>query len=150
MEELVPLLQLQMEQGGQAPLTVTGFSMHPMLTPLRDRVWLRAFQGDVRRGDVILYRRDNGQYVLHRVIKLAEPLICCGDNQWQKEEVFSSQVIAVMTAFDRCCKCYSRKAWTYRLYNGFMVSFFFTRRPYIALRRMFGRLRRRLYRLKIR
>ena len=101
METLVPLLQLQMEQGGQASLTVTGSSMRPMLVSYRDSVLLTPVNGQLHLGDVILYRRASGQYVLHRIIKQTEPMICCGDNQWQQEEVFASQVIACVSAFCR-------------------------------------------------
>ena len=40
MEELVPLLQLQMETGGSARLIVTGYSMMPMLHHRKDSVVL--------------------------------------------------------------------------------------------------------------
>ncbi len=144
MEELLQLLQLQMEQGGRAALTVTGSSMLPMLTPLRDRVWLEPIRGELRSGDVILYRRENGQYVLHRIIKLSCPLICCGDNQWQKETVQPQQLLAVVTAWETSGKHRTLQSLTYRLYTWLMVSFFPLRRPYIAIRRQLGKIRRRI------
>ena len=38
MEELAPLLQLQLDNGGKANLVVTGNSMHPTLLHRRDIV----------------------------------------------------------------------------------------------------------------
>lgn len=146
MEELMPVLQLQMEQGGQAFLTVTGSSMLPMVTPHRDRVWLVPCPEQLRCGDVILYRRDNGQYVLHRIVRLSQPMICCGDNQWKAEAVRPDQAIALVTAFDRDGKHYTTHAWTYRLYVLMMTRLFFMRRAYIAVRRRLGRIRRYLQR----
>ena len=142
METLVPLLQLQMEQGGQASLTVTGSSMRPMLVSYRDSVLLTPVNGQLHLGDVILYRRASGQYVLHRIIKQTEPMICCGDNQWQQEEVFASQVIACVSAFCRNGRQYAVEDMAYRLYVWLMVRLFFLRRPYVVIRRALGNIRR--------
>lgn len=139
MEDLVPLLQLQMENGGEAMLAVRGYSMMPMLISDRDWVWLKADCSHVKSGDVILYRRDNGRYVLHRIVQLGDPFICCGDNQWQKEQVYPRQLIAVVTSFERNGVRYQLDAKGYRCYSWAMVSLFFLRRPYIALRRFMGR-----------
>lgn len=49
------------------PLQVTGRSMTPFLITGRDSVMLTALRQSPRRGDIILYRRENGSYVLHRV-----------------------------------------------------------------------------------
>ena len=140
MEDLVPLLQLQMENGGEASLAVKGVSMMPMLISNRDRVWLKADCSQLKAGDVILYRRDNGHYVLHRIIKKGNPMICCGDNQWQKEQVHSQQLIAVVTSFERAGVRHQLAEKGYRCYTWAMVALFFLRRPYIALRRFAGRV----------
>lgn len=49
------------------PLAVTGSSMTPFLVPGRDSVLLARPPERLRRGDIALYRRDGGAYVLHRV-----------------------------------------------------------------------------------
>jgi hypothetical protein len=39
-----------------------------------------------KKYDVIFYRRENGQYVLHRIIKIKKDgYVCRGDNQTAKE-----------------------------------------------------------------
>ena len=68
MESLLPLLQLQMDNGTKAPLCVTGTSMLPMLTPQRDTVYLEKCTQALKSGDVILYRRATGEFILHRII----------------------------------------------------------------------------------
>ena len=60
MEELMPLLQLQMETGGSARLTVTGSSMMPMLRDRKDQVFLEPITGPLKKGDLPLYRRTDG------------------------------------------------------------------------------------------
>lgn len=42
------------------PLQVSGNSMFPFLTHGRDTVYLSRLTRPVRRGDVLLYRRDSG------------------------------------------------------------------------------------------
>lgn len=143
MEALLPLLQLQMDNGTKAPLTITGISMLPMLSPDRDTVYLEKFTGDVKSGDVILYRRATGEFILHRIISAGEPMICCGDNQWQPEQVQREQVIARVVEFNRNGIHRSVDYGWYQLYIFFWVRLYCLRRPYIWLRRRMARLLRK-------
>ncbi len=69
MEELSPLLLECLEQGQEVVLTVTGNSMFPFLCHCRDQVVLVKVDGStLQPGDVPLYRRRDGQFVLHRVV----------------------------------------------------------------------------------
>lgn len=115
MEELYPILEAQLAHG-PAQLPVTGSSMSPTLRGGRDLVRLEKLAGRAGRGDVLLYRRHSGQYVLHRCLKAGEPLICCGDRQLTKEEVSGDQVLAVVTAFRRGGVWHEASAPLYRLY----------------------------------
>lgn len=65
-----------LNEGKQAPLNVTGNSMLPFLKHGRDRVLLEAFVSPAKTGDILLYRRSNGLFVLHRVVK------CDGNKLW--------------------------------------------------------------------
>ena len=62
-----------------------GTSMFPMLREDRNEICVvRA--DDISAYDVVLYVRDNGAYVLHRIIGIdASGYVCCGDNQWIPE-----------------------------------------------------------------
>ncbi|MBE6778212.1 MAG: S26 family signal peptidase [Ruminococcaceae bacterium] len=69
MEELSPFLTECLEKGQEVLLTVTGNSMCPFLYHRRDQAVLRRVNGTaLQPGDVCLYRRRSGQYVLHRVL----------------------------------------------------------------------------------
>ena len=149
MTELSELLLLQMENGGRARLTVTGGSMLPMLRPHRDAVELIAPDETGKKGDIILYRREDGDFVLHRIIALEDgQYICSGDNQVMREPVKPSQVLAVVDGFVRKGKRRSIYSFGYRLYKGLWVGAFPLRGIYIAIRRPLGRLRRRWKRNK--
>lgn len=142
MEELSELVMLQLEKGGRAHLTVTGWSMMPLLYHRRDAVELIPVSGQQKAGDIIFYRRENGQYVLHRIIALTEDdYICCGDNQAERETVFHTQLLAVVDGFTRKGKRYTLRAPGYRLYTAVWVKLFPLRKFYIALRRHLGGIR---------
>jgi len=144
MKELAEIIKLQLNNGGMATLTVTGNSMLPMLVSRRDSVVLVP-PGNEKKGDVVLYQRLSGQYVLHRIIEVTVTgYIISGDNQAVREPVTNKQIVAVMESFVRDGKHYSLNAPTYRLYQDVWVKLFFLRRYYFGLRRRLGKLWRRL------
>lgn len=58
----------EMVQGGRdVPITITGNSMSPFLIHGRDRVLLSKISRSLHKGDMVLYQRENGQYVMHRI-----------------------------------------------------------------------------------
>jgi hypothetical protein len=66
---------------------------------------------------LFLYRRDNGRYVLHRLMRMdGERLVCCGDRQTELETIRGEQVLAVVTAFCRKGVWRDVKDPLYRLY----------------------------------
>lgn len=149
MKELAELILLQLENSGKATLTVTGHSMLPTLRERRDSVILKIPDAKQKIGEIILYLRENGQYVLHRIIDMDEGgYICSGDNQVMREPVTHSQVLAVVTGITRKGKIYSVDSLAGRLYRVFWVGMFPLRKYYIALRRPLGRLRNKLIRRK--
>lgn len=91
--------------------------MHPTLHAGRDGVVLTA-PGKLRRGDILLFRRDSGEYLLHRVAK-AEPgkLVMNGDSQAWTEAIRPEQVLAAVSHIRRKGKLISCRRWDYRLYT---------------------------------
>ena len=85
------------------PLIITGNSMSPFLIHGRDTVYLSRLTRPVRRGDMLLYKRENGNYVLHRVFKATpESLTMIGDAQTILEPgIRREQVIAIVTRVER-------------------------------------------------
>ena len=140
------MLQLQLENGGKAPLQVTGNSMYPMLRSRKDSVLLQTVEGELHKGDLIFYRRENGAYVLHRIVKMpgGQAFICSGDNQFEPEQVKADQVIARVTEFTRKGKLYKAENAAYRLYVWLWTGLFPVRRPLLAIRKKLGDFRRKL------
>lgn len=142
MEELAPLLQQQMAAGGSAVLTVTGYSMMPMLHHRRDTVVLEEVKRPLQKGDIALYRRDNGAYILHRILrKKGDTYICCGDNQLRTEKVEARQLIAVVTEFTRKGRHHTVADKSYRFYQTLWVTLHPLRWLYLIPRRGLGMLR---------
>ena len=81
------------------PLIITGSSMSPFLIHGRDTVYLSRLTRPIRRGDALLYRRNSGQYVFHRVYRVDDSgLTMVGDAQTELEYgIQPRQVIAIMT-----------------------------------------------------
>ena len=145
MESIAELIRLQLAHGQRANLVVTGSSMMPMLHHRRDSVVLAPVKEKVKKGEVILYQRENGKYILHRVIALTDSgYICSGDNQAVRETVSHEQILAVVVGFTRKGKVRQTDALFYRLYTALWVGFFPLRRYYLVVRRRLGRLRNRL------
>ena len=82
------------------PLLISGNSMAPFLVHKRDTVYLSRLVRPVKIGDVLLYQRDNGSYILHRVYKIENgTYTMIGDGQFVLEKgIRADQMIAVMTS----------------------------------------------------
>lgn len=85
------------------PLVVTGSSMVPFLVGGRDRVFLSRLSRPARVGDILLYRRGSGAYVLHRVYRVQQgSFTMVGDAQTELEPgIGEHQVIAVVSRAER-------------------------------------------------
>ncbi len=118
--ELMPLIEDSFRQGMTVSLTVTGRSMTPLFRHKRDSVTLAPCDPySLKRGDVPLYRRDNGQYVLHRIVRVQpDTYTLVGDAQSELEVGLPKQnVCAVMVGFKRKGKAVTCGNVLYRAYS---------------------------------
>ncbi len=77
-----------------------GNSMWPMLKNRGQSVIVQLKTEKLKKYDVALYQRDNGAFVLHRVIFPTEDgYVMCGDSQSTLEKVGEDMVFGVMTGF---------------------------------------------------
>lgn len=117
LEEILPLLEESVAQGKSFRFMPKGTSMRPMLIMGRDSVELVKVTGPLKKYDIPLYRRSNGQFVLHRIVKAGENYTCIGDNQYEYEYgVLPEQIIAVVSAFEHNGKRYQVTDVSYRIY----------------------------------
>lgn len=113
----MPLMREQLAAGKSVKFSPRGISMLPMLRQGRDSVLLSPVPERLRKYDLPLYQRENGQYVLHRIVEVGETYVCVGDNQFELERGLGhAQMIALVTVFYRDGRKYSVNAPGYRLY----------------------------------
>lgn len=86
-EELFPLVDEIIKQDASVWITVTGMSMYPFLRDGKDEVELTgATFENVRKGDIVLFKRTGGAYVLHRILrKKTDCFYIVGDAQQRVE-----------------------------------------------------------------
>ena len=90
------------EGNENVPVPIKGISMRPFLRD-GDYAYLVSLPGKLKRGDIVLYRRKNGQYVLHRIYKVLKngDYLMLGDSQMMPEPVEAEQMLAIVS-FVRC------------------------------------------------
>lgn len=117
LEQLMPLFLEQFAQGKSVKFAPRGISMLPMLRQGIDCVILSPLPGKLQKYDLPLYRRDDGKYVLHRVVEAGETYTCMGDNQFVPEPgLRHDQMIALVTGFTRGERMHQVTEPMYRLY----------------------------------
>ncbi len=142
MAELLPMIEDSFRQGLTVTLGVTGNSMVPLFRHKRDSVILSPCDPlALKRGDVPLYRRPDGKFVLHRILRVKkETYTLAGDAQHELEVGLPKTcVLAVMTGFVRKGKTVSCRSIPYRMYSTLWM-WLRPMRPYLF---RVARLRRR-------
>jgi len=80
--DFIIILNEKFNKNEPVNLTVTGNSMVPFLVNKRDTVILTPPDNEIKKGDILFYRRTNGKCVLHRVKKVInESIYFIGDSQ---------------------------------------------------------------------
>ena len=130
---LAPVFAELIKEGKAVKFTVVGDSMYPMLRTKTDCVLLEKAE-KLKKYDIPFYKRGNGEYILHRIVKVDGGVFsCAGDNETKIENpVYSHQVIGKVSGFYRNGKFISCKNILYRLYTFLWINFKFVR-PVIFL-----------------
>jgi phage repressor protein C with HTH and peptisase S24 domain len=83
---------------GQLVYTNVGDSMYPMIKP-RDLLVIKKVTAPLKKNDIPLYKRDSGQYVLHRIVKIKNgEYYICGDNRaFIERGITDRHIIGVLT-----------------------------------------------------
>lgn len=143
---LMPLMQEQLHAGKAVQFVAYGRSMLPLLHD--SVVTLVSPPPVLKAGDVPLYRRKSGQYVLHRVVGVNSDgsYRLCGDNQYDIESpILHAQVVAVLTAFERDGKVVSvEEPWVKRYVRRLPLRRIWLHYRGMTPKRAFAALKRRL------
>ena len=82
LKEAWPMINQVLSRGEEFPIYPNGTSMLPLIRPGIDMVTL-VLPNELKKDDIVLYKRATGQFVLHRLIKINKKGLCTmfGDNQ---------------------------------------------------------------------
>lgn len=86
-------LEKLLQDGNIIEIKPQGYSMYPLFTPGRDFARIEQIPIDLfQKGDVALYRREQGILVLHRICKITnDGFYMVGDNQSEIEGPLSPE-----------------------------------------------------------
>lgn len=143
MVTLLPFIEEAFQKNTTFKIPITGTSMNPLLIAGRDYVLIRKPQFPLEIGDIPLYRRDTGVFVLHRVVDITEDgYIMCGDNQFILEKgITDKHIIGVVSSICRDGNLFDVDDSEYVKYKNKYVKNVKKRYP-------IRRLRYKLYRLR--
>jgi signal peptidase I len=113
-------------------IKLKGYSMYPLFVPDRDYAIIeKADPKQLKRGDVVLYRRDSGVLVLHRIYRVRpEGFYMVGDNQTTIEgPLRANQMKGKLIAFIRNGHEVPVKNTFYRVISDFWLFLRPVRRP---------------------
>ena len=141
-------IEESLRENGMHVSTTSGYSMMPMLKDRRDRIVLCSV-GDqpLHRYDLPLYKRPDGKYVLHRIIKVCDGYyIIRGDNTYVNEKIPFEWVIGYVTEFYRKGRHISTDSRVYRYYAAFWHFIYPVRLLKRKIRLLLGRIWRKIKR----
>ena len=136
MKDVYEIIKIAFDNNQPAIFKVRGMSMFPLLRDQRDSVKLELIKEDPKKRDIILYKRDNGQFVLHRIIKVKDGIYTLvGDNQHVKEyPIRRDQILGVVTSIVRKGKEIDlNKSFFYKMYSFFWCFNLFIRRVILKI-----------------
>lgn len=101
--QYVSMLRDLVREGKEVSMLITGSSMSPFLLSHKDSICFKAPWRPLRRGDMVFYERETGQFVMHRICEIrSDGLYIVGDAQHDIEgPVAPSQVFGLVTKAHR-------------------------------------------------
>ena len=138
----------EIQNSGKLIYTTVGVSMRPLIKQGRDLLIVTKPQGRLKKYDIPLYKRKNGQYVLHRVVKVKDDgYVILGDNciKWEND-IKDDQIIGVLTSLVRKGKEVDFDSFGYRFYSRAWYLLYPVRVIFMSARRLAGKIKRKLIR----
>ena len=119
------------------PVPVAGTSMCPFLHP-GDTVYLAPLDRPPEVGDILLFRRPSGAYILHRVVALAQDgtLTLLGDSQLVKEIIPPGWIRGIVVKARRKGQIITPNHKTWRFYCRTWVRLTPVRTPILKLHKV--------------
>lgn len=141
--------EIELEKHGKIIQRNHGISMLPLLRQNRDVMIIERPSGRLKKYDCPLYKRADGKYVLHRILKVREnDYVICGDNCTKKEYgITDADIIGVLTGVIRDGKEILITGKRYRFYVHLWCDFFYVRVALLSVKHLLGRMLRGIKRI---
>ncbi len=95
-------IEEQLEKDGFVLELSVGTSMEPLLKQRQEQLLITKAIPPFRNNQIVLYKRQSGQYLLHRIVKTTpDYYITRGDNRFINEKVYETQIIGTLSGFYR-------------------------------------------------
>jgi len=137
-----------LQRDGKLVYKNRGTSMLPLIRENRDLIIIKK-KGKERckKYDVVLYKRNSGQYVLHRILKVCkDDYVIAGDHCTYKEHgITDSQVLGVLTAVVRDGKTVNTTDKRYLIYSHIWCDFYYIRVLILKSKTFCSKLNHRLF-----
>lgn len=133
MEDIYPFIQEAFSLDLTFTFPIRGTSMLPLLRT-GDLVTIKKIDSELKRGDIVLFKRFDESFVLHRILKVnIDSYDIVGDHQGIIEKnVLLGQMIGVVISYNKKGKEHHMKNFRYKIYKVLVRS--------NLLRKMFGRI----------
>ena len=145
LSDAIDVIEEILSSGGDFRMFPRGTSMLPLIKQNIDSVVIERHQGRLKKYDIAFYRRADGSFILHRVMKVCRDgsYIMCGDNQILLERGVSHEaVIARVKLIYKGDEQLQLDSAKYRLY-AFLWTKMPVRRATFFARRVFRRIFKR-------
>ena len=120
-------------EGMEVDLPVSDNSMSPFLRDNRDSIYLKKPSEELKRGDMVLFRRSNGKYIMHRISKITEKgYYTVGDAQFFEEgPIKREQICGIVTKVRRKGECISKGDFVWDFYENVWSRIIKLRKPFL-------------------
>lgn len=101
--EYVSALRELTEAGQEVSIVIAGNSMSPFMVHERDKICFKKPDRPLKKGDMVFYQRDNGQFIMHRILNVKDGCYdIVGDAQIDIEkDIRDDQIFAIVTKICR-------------------------------------------------
>lgn len=127
----------ELNKKGILVYTNKGNSMYPLIRQGKDVLIIKKCNTRLKKMDVPLYKRESGQYVLHRIVKVnSNDYVIRGDNTYSNETgIKDEQILGVLSGVIRDGKEVSVNSLSYKIYSYFWYYTYYLRKIFIKIKR---------------
>lgn len=116
--DLYGIIAETLDREGAVSFTANGSSMLPFIRGGIDQVTIEKIPNQIRKNDVVFYRRGDGSFVLHRIVSYKNgAFVLCGDNQYALEKgVARENMIGILKDVSKNGSSVDLSSLRYKLY----------------------------------